>query len=346
MRAVYFDSFGQTPRIEEVAEPHPAPDGVVVSVEATGICRSDWHGWMGHDADVQLPHVPGHELAGTITRVGRDVQHWQLGDRVTVPFAVGCGRCRECVAGRQHICDNYFQPGFTGWGSFAERVAIRYADANLVRLPPEIDFVTAAVLGCRFITAFRAVAHQGQVTGGQWLAVHGCGGVGLSAVMIGAALGAQVIGVDVKENALALARHLGAVHTVNAREAPDVAAAIHELSDGGVHVSVDALGSAETCRNSILSLRKQGRHVQVGLLVGAERDTALPMPAVISRELIILGSHGMPAHDYPQMLAMIRTHRLQPQQLVSRTISLDEAPRALQEMGSFETAGVTVIDRF
>lgn len=346
MKAVYFEAFGELPHLADLPEPQPGADGVVVTVEATGICRSDWHGWMGHDADVQLPHVPGHEFAGVVARVGRDVQRWKLGDRVTVPFAVGCGACRQCVKGQQHICDNYFQPGFTGWGSFAERVAIRHADANLVALPEAVDFVTAAILGCRFTTAFRAVAHQGRAHGGQWLAVHGCGGVGLSAIMIGVALGAQVIGVDVKEEALALARELGAAHTVNRQEAPDVAEIVRELSDGGAHVSLDALGSHETCRNSILCLRKQGRHVQVGLLAGEEGEPLLPMSQVIARELEIVGSHGMPAHAYPEMLRLIEAGRLQPKKLVSRTISLSDAPLALQAMGAFETAGVTVIDRF
>jgi len=346
MKAVYFEEFAQLPWIEDLPEPQTGDDGVVVKVRATGVCRSDWHGWMGHDSDVTLPHVPGHELAGVVHSVGPEVRQWKPGDRVTAPFAVGCGRCRECAAGRQHICDDYFQPGFTAWGSFAELVAIRHADANLVRLPEEIDFVTAATLGCRFITAFRAVAHQGRLSGGQWLAVHGCGGVGLSAVMIGAALGAQVVGVDVSEEALALARKVGAMHTLNARQEPDLVATIAEISGGGAHVSLDALGSSETCRNSILCLRKQGRHVQVGLLLGGEADTPLPMAKVIGHELLIIGSHGMPAHDYPPMLEMIRAGRLQPQQLVSRTISLEEAPQALQEMGHFGTAGVTVIDRF
>lgn len=345
MKAVYFKAFARTPTVEDLPEPQAAADGVVIEVRATGVCRSDWHGWMGHDSDVRLPHVPGHELAGVVTRVGAEVKRWQPGDRVTVPFAVGCGHCRQCIAGQHHICDNYFQPGFTAWGSFAERVAIRHADANLVRLPSGIDFVTAATLGCRFITAFRAVVHQGRLSGGQWLAVHGCGGVGLSAVMIGAALGAQVIGVDVNERALALAREVGAAHTVHGRQEPDVAEAIKELSDGGAHVSIDALGSRETCANSILCLRKQGRHVQVGLLVGEDQETPLPMPQVIARELVILGSHGMPAHDYPEMLQMIQSGKLAPQQLVSRTISLAEAPQALEEMGTFAVPGVTVIDR-
>lgn len=346
MKAIYFEAFAQTPTIEELPEPQATADGVVIKVEATGICRSDWHGWMGHDGDVRLPHVPGHELAGVVADVGRNVKRWQVGDRVTTPFAVGCGHCRECIAGRHHICDNYFQPGFTAWGSFAERVAIRHADANLVGLPADIDFVTAATLGCRFITAFRAVVHQGRLSGGQWLAVHGCGGLGLSAVMIGAALGAQVIGVDVKEEALALARQVGAAHTLHGREEPDVVEAIMELSGGGAHVALDALGSRETCANSILCLRKQGRHVQVGLLVGEDQETPLPMPQVIARELTLVGSHGMPAHDYPPMLEMIQSGKLAPQKLISRTISLAEAPQALEDMGRFTVPGVTVIDRF
>ena len=346
MKAVYYESFGERPRIEELSEPQLAPDGVVINVRATGICRSDWHGWMGHDADIRLPHVPGHELAGVVARVGRDVQRWKLGDRVTVPFAVGCGRCEQCSIGNTHICDDYFQPGFTAWGSFAERVAIRYADANLVMLPPAVDFVTAATLGCRVTTAFRALVDQGKVKGGQWLAILGCGGVGLSAVMIGEALGARVIGVDVNEEALKMARKLGAAHTLNATEVDDIPEAIRELSHGGAHVAVDALGSAATCRESILSLRKQGRHVQVGLMVGEDGVDAVPIGQVIARELQIVGSHGMPAHDYQPLLEMIISGQLRPRDLVCNRIALDDAPRALVDMGTFDRVGVTVIDHF
>ena len=167
-------------------DPAPAPDGVVIRVEANGICRSDWHGWMGHDSDIHLPHVPGHELAGVVEAVGQETRRWKTGDRVTVPFAVGCGNCPQCLSGNQHICDDYFQPGFTAWGSFAEYVAIPYADVNLVRVPEELDFVTAASLGCRFITSFRAVVGPGRAAPGEWVVVHGCGGVGLSAIMIAA----------------------------------------------------------------------------------------------------------------------------------------------------------------
>ncbi len=189
MRAVVFDEFGGPLQVDCVADPTPPHDGVVLAVRAAGICRSDWHGWQGHDPDIKtLPHVPGHEFAGEVLAVGRDVRKWRAGDRVTMPFVAGCGACPECRAGAPQVCDAQFQPGFTAWGAFAEAAAVRYADFNLVRLPDEMDFVTAACFGCRLATAYRAVALQGRVAAGEWVAVHGCGGLGLSAVMIARAL--------------------------------------------------------------------------------------------------------------------------------------------------------------
>ncbi|MHB1306706.1 MAG: zinc-dependent alcohol dehydrogenase family protein [Limisphaerales bacterium] len=345
MRAVYYERFRGPIRVETVPDPVPVTDGVVLRVGASGLCRSDWHGWMGHDADVRLPHVPGHELAGEIVAAGGEVHRWRPGDRVTVPFASGCGTCRPCRSGDTHICDDYFQPGFTAWGSFAEFVALRYADNNLVRLPEEMDFVSAASLGCRFTTAFRAVVTQGRARPGEWVAVHGCGGVGLAAVMVASALGALVVAVDVRTEALNLAAQIGADHVLSAPDIDDLPGAIRELTGGGAAVSLDALGSRATCRNSVLCLAKRGRHVQVGLLLGDEGDPPMPMGAVIARELEIVGSHGMPARAFGSLLDLIHRGRLRPGRLVSQTISLDQAPAALIGLGEFRPVGVTVIDR-
>lgn len=346
MRAAVYEAFQEPLSIQNVADPEPARDGVVVRVVATGICRSDWHGWMGHDSDVHLPHVPGHELAGVVESAGPEVRALSLGDRVTVPFAVGCGHCPQCLSGNQHICDHYFQPGFTAWGSFAEYVAIPHADVNMVRLPEALGFVDAASLGCRFITSFRAVVVQGRTQPGEWVVIHGCGGVGLSAIMIAEAMGAQVIGVDIKDEALALASKLGAAHVINARREPQLVEAIHDLTGGGAHVAIDALGSAETCRNSVLSLRKRGRQVQVGLMVADYKDALIPMYRVIAWELELRGSHGMQAHAYPPMLDMIMSGKLQPQRLIGKTVSLEQGAVELTTMGEFAITGVTVIDRF
>ena len=234
MRAAIYETFQGPVEIRNVADPSPSASGAVLQVGATGVCRSDWHGWMGHDPDIALPHVPGHELAGTVVARGSAVRRWRIGDRVTVPFVCACGDCPQCDRGNQQICDHQTQPGFTHWGSYAEYVAIENADINLVALPDDIDFVTAASLGCRFATAFRAVALQGNLQPGQWVAVHGCGGVGLAAVMIARALGAQVIAIDIDAAALDLARDVGAVATVDARGASGVVDEVRDRSGGPV----------------------------------------------------------------------------------------------------------------
>jgi alcohol dehydrogenase len=333
-------AFGQPLVVEAVPDPEPAADGVVVAVRATGVCRSDWHGWMGHDPAISLPHVPGHELAGEVVEVGPEVRGFSVGDRVTVPFCCGCGRCEPCRHGWTQICDVDFQPGFTAWGSFAELVALPRADLNLVRLPESLGFVEAASLGCRFMTAFAALTG---VAAGDWVAVHGCGGLGLSAVMIARALGAAVVAVDVDPETLELARSLGASAVVDARE-HDVVARIHEITGGGAHVSLDALGSATTCRNSILALRKRGGHVQVGLLLEDEREVALPMDRVIAYELELRGVHGMAVGRYDALLRLVESRAVQPERLIGRTITLDEAGEELASMGSFAQRGVTVIE--
>ncbi|MGN6141892.1 MAG: zinc-dependent alcohol dehydrogenase family protein [Ralstonia sp.] len=346
MKAIVYEAFGAVPKHMNVPDPTPASDGVVVQVMASGVCRSDWHGWMGHDTDIELPHVPGHELAGVVAAVGADVTRWKIGDRVTVPFVAGCGHCPECHAGHQQVCEQQFQPGFTHWGSFAEYVGIGYADLNLVRLPDDLDFTTAASLGCRFVTAFRAVVDQGKTSAGQWVAVHGCGGVGLSAIMIANAIGANVVAIDISDSALDLARALGAVATVNASRESDVVEAVRGITQGGAHVSLDALGHPATCFNSISNLRRRGKHVQVGLMLGDHTTPAVPMSKVIAHELEILGSHGMQAHRYGPMLDMIRTGKLQPGRMVRREISLSASIEALTNMNRFEAAGVTVITDF
>jgi len=345
VKAAIYRAFGEPLALENLPDPGPSPGGVVIAVRATGLCLSDWHGWMGHDRDIRLPHVPGHELAGVIEAVGPDVARWKPGDRVTLPFVCGCGSCPQCDSGNHQVCDHQFQPGFTHWGSFAEYVAVDYADVNLVRLPEELDFVTAASLGCRFVTSYRAVVDQGRVSADQWVAVHGCGGVGLSAIMIAKALNASVVAIDIDDRKLELAESIGAKALINANEVDSVAESIRSITGDGAHVSLDALGSAVTCANSIGGLRKRGRHIQVGLLTGDDRSPMLPMDRVIAEELEILGSHGIQAHRYADLLDKIRAGDLRPELLVGKTISLEEALAELPVMNEFRGVGVTIIDR-
>ncbi len=341
MRAVVYDAYGATPEVRDVPEPACPDDGIVVQVGATGVCRSDWHAWRGHDP-VPLPMTPGHELAGTVAVVGSGVSGWSEGDRVTVPFVLGCGRCAYCRAGDQHVCPDQQQPGFTYAGSWAEQVAVPAAEANVVRVPDSVDLVAAASLGCRFATSFRALMTHGQVEPGQTVVVHGCGGAGLSAVMIAVALGARVLAVDPGAEARRRAAELGA--EVVDPAGLDLAAHLQDLTDGGPHVSLDAVGHPAVAATSVASLRRRGRHVQVGLLLGDAARAGIPMDLVVARELSVLGSHGMPAGDYPAMLAMISAGSLSPRRLVGSVIGLDEAPAALEALDDpSAAAGITVV---
>jgi alcohol dehydrogenase len=346
MRAAVYETFKGKVTVQNVQDPAPTEFGAVIEVKATGLCRSDWHGWAGHDIDIRLPHVPGHEFAGVVSAVGSGATRWKVGNRVTMPFMGVCGTCPQCSSGNQQVCDSQFQPGFRHWGSYAEFVAIDHADANLVALPQSIDFVTAAGLGCRVATAFRAVAHQARVEPGQWLAVHGCGGVGLSAIMIARALGARVIAIDVDDAKLDLAKDLGAEHVINGKTEPKVASAIADATGGGANVSIDALGHPTTCRNSIESLAKRGKHIQIGLLAGEQATPAIPMGRVVLRELQLIGSYGLQPFRYGELLSLITSGRIDPERLIGRRITLEEACDALPSMDSFQEVGAAIIDRF
>ena len=373
MRAIYFEEFNGPLSIVEFPIPTPDKGAVTIKVEATGLCRSDWHAWVGHDTDIVLPHVPGHELAGVISEIGVGVTKFKVGDRVTVPFVNGCGQCEYCKGGNAQVCPTQTQPGFTHWGSFAEYVEIKNADFNLIALPDAISFETAAGLGCRFATSFRGLSARAKVQPGEWVAVFGCGGVGLSAVMIAKALGAKVIAVDINDAALSKAREIGADFTVNSgagnnssgatdsetkakivvtnaegkssEMGSDLIAAIAMVTGArnGVDVAVDALGSEMTATASIKSLRRLGRHLQLGLLPSESGQTPLPMGRAIAYELDLLGSHGMAAVDYPEMLALIASGKLKPDQLVEHVIDLEAGLIALQGLATSKSAGVTII---
>lgn len=342
MRAVVIEQFGIRPTVREVPAPTAPPGGVVLEVEATGLCRSDHHAFAGHDGDVTLPHVPGHELVGRVVALGEGVTRARVGQRVTTPFVEGCGRCRWCREGASQVCPDQTQPGFTHDGSWAEQVVIRAADHNLVPVPEDLPAAAVVTLGCRFATAYRGLTGRAGLRAGEQVAVIGCGGVGLSTVMIAAALGARPIAVDVDPGALELARAHGAEVTVPVAglDPQQVADAIVAAAGERPAVTVEALGREETADAALLALAPLGRHVQIGLFAAPPR---LAVPRVISQELTLLGSHGMAAADYPGLLELVVSGALRPQDLVTRTLDLEEACDALVELGERTRPGVSII---
>jgi len=344
MRAASYSTFNGAIEIKQVNDPVATETDTIIELMASGICRSDWHGWKGHDPDIQLPHVPGHEFSGIVKEVGREVTLFQPGDRVTAPFCCGCSTCPQCMKGNQHICDNHFQPGFTDWGSFAQYVRIKNADFNLVRLPSSIDFVSAASLGCRFITAFHGIVNQGKVDSSMYVAIHGCGGVGLSAIMIAAAYGANVIAVDINKENLQKAKSFGADYTINATK-EEVVDKVREITNGGANLSMDALGSHETSSNSINCLAKKGKHIQVGIL-GSENNIIVSTADLIAKEIEIIGSHGMPLADYTIIFDLIASKKIDLSLLIDRTVKLEHVHQEMLNMDAYSNAGMVIIDQF
>lgn len=345
LKAAIFSAFNAPLTLEEVAEPVCPRDGVVVAVKACGVCRSDWHAWTGADSDVTAPHVPGHEFSGEVVALGANCHRFKVGDRVTAPFILACGSCPDCLGGDPTVCANQHVVGFSAWGAFAEYLAVPRADFNLVTIPQTLDYVSVAGMGCRVTTAFRGLADRARLQPGEWLAVHGCGGVGLSAVMIGAALGASIVAVDVNDEALRLAMQLGATRTLNVSGLAHVGEAVRELTGGGSHVSIDALGVTETFHSSLASLRKLGRHVQIGMPLGRHASPTVPLlEMVYSRQISIMGTRGITASRFPSLFEMIAAGRIDPGRLVTKTIPLAGAGAALAAMNTYGQTGITVID--
>ncbi|AUX09629.1 alcohol dehydrogenase [Halalkaliarchaeum desulfuricum] len=352
MRAAILREYGEPLEIDTVPDPDPDPDGAVVAVEACGLCRSDWHAWKGHgewaDDNVPLGQVLGHEPAGEVLAVGEEVDRIAVGDRVVVPFSLGDGTCHNCRSGHSNVCRDGLALGFQpeAPGAFAEQVAVPAADYNLVRLPDTLEPRDAAVLGCRYMTAYHALASRADLAGGDWLAVHGCGGVGLSAVQLADVLGARIVAVDPDDRARDRAETLGANATIDPGTT-DPVGEIHAITDGGADVSLDALGIAETCRNSVRCLRERGTHAQVGLTTDEERgEVSLPTDWMTRWEITFVGSRGMPPTSYARLFDLVAANDVDLAGLVAREISLEDVSARLSAMTDHETVGVEVITEF
>lgn len=343
MRAAVLRAYRADLSLETAPEPACPEDGVVLRTLACGVCRSDWHGWVGEHPRVKPGQIPGHEYCGIVEEAGPRAR-WQVGDRVIAPFILACGDCPSCMAGEQSTCPNQRLPGFVEPGAFAERVAVPHAH-NLTRLPETMSPTLAAALGCRVTTAWHALTGRAAVKGGEWVAVHGTGGIGLATLLLGKALGARVVVVDIVPEKLAHARALGADAAIDAAK-EDSVTAIRDLTGGGAHVSIEALGIEATTVASIRCLRPLGRHVQVGMPVGHTATMSLPMNLVYMGQLALYGTRGMPPWRYPSLLSLIESGAVDLSPMVAREIPLSRASAELRAMDGPTPPGVAVITDF
>ena len=342
MRAAVVREFHEDLSIENVPDPACPDDGVVLEVAACGVCRSDYHGWVGGHPKVTNGSIMGHEYCGTVVEAGASAKY-KVGDRLIAPFILACGSCPECDTGVSNACENAIVPGVGAPGAYAEYVALPF-DHNLVHLPQTLSPALAAGLGCRVTTAWHALTDRANVRAGEWVAVHGTGGIGLSALLLAKMLGAQVVAVDVVDEKLDHAKGLGADATVNASK-ENVADAIRDITDGGAHVSIEALGIEQTTNASVECLATLGRHVHVGMPAGSGM-MQINMRAIYSKQLSFFGTRGMPSWKYPTLLSMIERGAVDLSPMVAREVPLSAASAELRAMSGPTSPGTAVITDF
>ncbi|WP_373352766.1 zinc-binding dehydrogenase [Pseudoroseicyclus sp. CXY001] len=343
MRAAIIEAYRAPLALVTRPEPTCPDDGVVLKVLACGICRSDWHAWTGEHPRVKPGAICGHEYCGEVVEVG-PAARWAIGDVVVAPFLLGCGHCPACRSGAEHTCPDMVYPGLGSDGAFAEYVAVPRAH-NLARLPEHMGPTLAAGLGCRVMTAWHGLTDRAALQPGEWLAVHGTGGVGLAAVLIGRAMGARVVAVDLVEEKLAHARAHGAEATVNAAE-PGAAERIREITGGGAHVSVEAVGIEPTLNASLACLRPLGRHVQCGMPIGHTARMEIDLGRVFMGQLALYGSKGMPAHRYPQLFSLIASGAVDLLPMIGREVRLSDVAAELAAFDGPTPPGVAVVTDF
>lgn len=342
MRAAVIHTFNEDLMLEDAPDPACPENGVVLQVEACGVCRSDYHGWVGEHPLVTAGHILGHEYCGTVVEAGARAKH-AVGDRLIAPFILACGDCPACATGVSNTCAHQIVPGFSAPGAYAEYVAVPY-DHNLVYLPEGMAPALAAGLGCRVTTAWHALTDRAAVKAGEWVAVHGTGGIGLASLLLAKMLGARVVVVDVVQEKLRHALSLGADAAVNASE-KDPAAAIREITDGGAQVSIEALGIEATTNASVECLATLGRHVHVGMPAGNGR-MEINLRAIYSKQLSFFGTRGMPSWKYPSLLDMIGRGQVDIRPMVAREVALSHASDELRAMHGPTQPGTAVITDF
>lgn len=343
MKSAIIEEYNQPLVVKNSDDPICADDAVIVKVESCGVCRSDWHGWCGEHPKVKPPHIPGHECAGIVVEVGRNVKRFQKDDAVVAPFILGCGICHDCLHHSTTICNNQYVLGFGSNGAFAEYVSLPHADYNIQFLPEFIDFNIAAAMGCRFTTAYSALKKTRQAKS-KHLVVLGAGGVGLSLVMIAKALGYVIHAVDISDDALKKAKICGADYIYHNHDSNEATQMIIENTKGGADISVDALGITATFQQSLQLLRKRGQHIQLGLPTGAHKDVNLPLfEQLYAKQLHIMGSRGADGVDFHELFTLIAQQKINPAILIEKEIALHEITDVFRDMSANKNSGINIL---
>lgn len=344
-------------QVEEVELDSPGPGEALVEVAAAGLCHSDLSTIDG-SRPRPMPMVLGHEASGIVREVGPGVAEFQPGDHVVFSFVPMCGRCLPCATGRPALCENGAKANIAGTllggarrfkdskgsaihhhlgvSAFSRFTVV--AQESLVKIDSSFPLEKAALFGCAILTGVGAVVNTAEVEPGQSVAVFGLGGVGLSAIMGARAAGAYpIIAVDVLEDKLALAKQIGASHTVNARN-DDPVQALKELTGGGPAYVFEATGIDRVGAQAYQATRRGGQTILIGL-PHPQKQFSVPAVTIVGEERTIKGSYmgsAVPRRDVPRFVNMYRAGLLPVDTLITRTITLEETNTAFDALAQGE----------
>ena len=328
MRAAIFEGPGRPLAIREVDAPVPGPGEALVRVAACGLCHTDLH-YIDHGVPTakRPPLILGHEISGVVSGLGPGTAGPLPGERVLVPSVLPCGECELCRTGRENICPNLRMPGNHIDGGFAEYLAV--PARALVPLPPDLDLARSAVIADALTTPFHAVVRRGQVRSGDWVVVVGCGGVGINVVQFAAAMGANVIAVDLREDKRRMARELGACESLDPAGEGDLGRAVRKITGRGADVAFEVVGRPETVTLALSTLRRGGTLCVVGY---SDSTVPLPLNRLMFFEYTILGSLGCRPVDYPRVVEMVRKGRVDLGKVVTNTLPLERIGEAIADL--------------
>jgi alcohol dehydrogenase, propanol-preferring len=317
MKAVRLHEFGRPLKVEEVPEPKPGPNDVLISVKVSSICGTDLSIRAGrYPAPIALPRIMGHEQSGVVVEIGSEVKRLKVGDRVSSGCVVGCGACANCCKELEFWCTT-LPSRFCGGdfeGSFADFMVM--PERVVWKLPDELSFEEGSVLTDALATPYGAMK-TADLRPGETVAIFGAGGLGLCSVQLAKVFGStEVIAVDLLDHKLAMAKELGADEVINA-QATDPVARIRSVTNGGVDVAFVLVGSEQAMQQALASVGFIGRVVLVGL--GAQTLSVDPF-SISYKKTTIMGHMGYPSTDFPVLMDLVRTKRINLQPIISHRL--------------------------
>jgi len=341
MKAAVFHGPNQPLKIEEVETPRVGSGEILVKVAACGVCNTDLH-YIDHGVPTfkKPPMILGHEPSGIVAEAGPQVHDFQIGDRVLIPPVFSCGTCENCRYGRENICLNMVMLGNHIDGAYAEFVKVPAKDCQ--HLPQELPLQESSIIADAVSTPFHAVKNRARIQPGDQVVVFGCGGVGINVVQTAAAAGGSVVAVDILDGKLEKARELGARHTINAggMEEKALLKEIRAATGGGADVAIEAIGNPKTIELASASVKPGGRHVQVGY---THQPVSLNAARLMFREIEIKGSLGCRPVDYPKIMEMVKSGKIQLEPVVTHRFPLEEINEAFALMRKGESLRSIVV---